>query len=63
MRCREGGDPLWVDFQNWDASVKGLTHYPEALYLLADNSDWMNQLGAAFINQRADVMAAVLEAA
>ena len=56
---RDGGDPTWTDFQNWDDSVKGLTHYPEALYLLADNSDWMNQLGAAFINQQADVMAAV----
>lgn len=56
---RDGGDPTFVDFRDWDSSVKGLVHYPDTLYLLADNADWMNQLGAAFLNQQADVMAAV----
>ena len=56
---RAGGDPAQVDYQPWDDSVKGLVHDPDALYLLADNYDWMNELGTAFLNQRADTMAAV----
>src|SRR4030095_2103221 len=54
-----GGESVAVDAQNWDISVQGLSHYPNALYLLADNYEWMNQLGAAFLNQQADVMEAV----
>ena len=56
---RAGGDPLDADARDWDDSVKGLLHEPDALYLLADNDDWMNQLGAAFLDQPADVMSAV----
>src|SRR5581483_5364713 len=56
---RAGGDPSQADYQPWDDSVKGLVHDPDALYLLADNYDWMNNLGAAFLNQRADTMTAV----
>lgn len=56
---RAGGNPAQADFNPWDDSVKGLVHDPAGLYLLADNYSWMNDLGNAFLNRRADTMAAV----
>ncbi len=47
------------DSQDWDASIKGLAHYPDVLQMMATNSDWTNQLGAAVLAQQGDVMAAV----
>ncbi|MEJ0000514.1 MAG: DUF3300 domain-containing protein [Verrucomicrobiota bacterium] len=47
------------DSQDWDASIKGLAHYPDVLQMMATNSDWTNQLGAAVLAPQGDVMAAV----
>ena len=52
-------DEATVAAQNWDPSVKALVAYPDALQLLVDHPDWTNTLGAAFINQQADVMASI----
>jgi hypothetical protein len=56
---QNGGDPNAVDSYNWDASVKGLLQTPDALNQLADDADFMNQLGDAFLNQQNDLMGAV----
>jgi hypothetical protein len=54
-----GNNPAGIDAQPWDSSVKGVARYPAILHYMASNADWMNQLGGAFLNQQADVMAAV----
>jgi len=54
-----GGDPNQVDAQPWDASVKGLVHYPQVVTWMVQNLDWTQSLGAAFAAQPADVMASV----
>jgi len=54
-----GNDPNAIDQQGWDSSVKGVARYPDVLNYLAGNPDWMNNLGAAFLNQPGDVMNAV----
>ncbi len=48
-----------INAQPWDASVKGLAHYPEILHWLAQNVDWTASLGAAVRTQQADVMHAI----
>ena len=48
-----------VDQEPWDPSVKGLTQFPTVLHTLASNLTWTSNLGDAFQNQQADVMAAV----
>jgi uncharacterized membrane protein YgcG len=54
-----GGNPYVVDTQPWDSSVKGVARYSAILHYMASNGDWMNTLGAAFVYQPEDVMAAV----
>src|ERR1700733_1651771 len=51
--------PAPVDSQSWDASVKGLAHYPDVLKWMNDNLDWTRALGAAFAMQPSDVMKSV----
>ena len=48
-----------VDQEPWDASIKALTQFPSVLHSLASNLTWTSNLGEAFENQQADVMAAV----
>lgn len=48
-----------VDAQPWDASVRSLVAFPQVLEMLDANRDWMQQVGEAFIGQRADTMSAV----
>ena len=45
--------------QNWDPSVMALAHYPSVLQTMSDNLEWTQTLGAAFVNQQADVMASI----
>jgi hypothetical protein len=54
-----GGDAAQIDSQPWDASVCALAHYPDVLRWMDENLAWTQQLGAAFIAQPEDVMAAV----
>jgi hypothetical protein len=53
------GDPSQIDAQPWDASVKGLAHYPDVIKWMNDNIDWTQTLGAAFAMQPADVMKSI----
>ena len=48
-----------IDDQAWDVSVKAVAHYPAALNMMADKSDWTTALGRAYASQSSDVMAAV----
>ncbi len=48
-----------VDKQTWDPSVKALTQFASVLSNMAQNLSWTSQLGEAYHNQQADVMAAV----
>jgi hypothetical protein len=48
-----------VNKQSWDPSVKALTQFPTVMHNLAQNLPWTSQLGEAYHNQQADVMAAV----
>jgi uncharacterized membrane protein YgcG len=48
-----------VNGQTWDPSVKALTQFPTVLNNMAQNLAWTSQLGEAYHNQAADVMAAV----
>lgn len=45
--------------QEWDPSVLSLSHYPDVIYMLDKDIDWMNNLGAAFLDQQDDVMNAI----
>ena len=45
--------------QPWDASVQSLAAFPDVLKQLGDNVAWTTDLGNAFLDQQADVMAAV----
>ncbi len=45
--------------QSWDLSVKSLCALPAVLKQMSENLDWSQDLGDAFLEQRADLMAAV----
>lgn len=48
-----------ADAQNWDASVKGLTAFPQVLAQMDRNLPWTTDLGNAFYNQPGDILQAV----
>lgn len=56
---QSGGDISGIDGQNWDESVKAVAHYPEILATMADDMDWIADLGDAFLNQQEDVTRAI----
>jgi hypothetical protein len=54
-------DPTEADIasQPWDASIKGLVHYPTVLKMMSDQINWTAAVGAAFVNQQPDVLKSV----
>src|SRR5271169_2306423 len=56
---RSGADPSSIDEQNWDESVKAIAHYPDVLYMMADNIDWTADVGDALLNQPDDVISSI----
>jgi hypothetical protein len=58
LEDRERDSRLEPD-EEWDDSVVALLNYPEVIELLNDDLDWMYDLGAAVLNQRADVLDAI----
>jgi len=52
-------DPAGIDSQPWDPSVRALARYPEVLNWMNDNLAWTEALGAAFLQQPADVMKSI----
>lgn len=53
------GDPTRIDSQRWDPSVKALAHYPTLLSWMAQNLEWTQALGQAFLASPEKVMAAI----
>ena len=45
--------------RNWDPSVKSLVQFPAVLAQMTANLDWLQDLGAAAVQQQADVLDAV----
>ena len=58
LEDRERDSSLQPD-EDWDDSVVALLNYPEVIELLNDDLDWMYDLGAAVLNQHADVLDAI----
>jgi len=56
---RANSDPKSIDAQSWDVSVKAVAHYPIVLNMMSAKLDWTTSLGQAWVNQPADVMAAI----
>src|ERR1700677_3423321 len=56
---RGGGDPGGIDAQDWDVSVKAVSHYPRVLYMMADKLDWTTAVGQAYVSQPDDVFASI----
>ena len=53
------GDPTRLDGQPWDPSVRALAHYPAILTWMAENIEWTEALGHAFLSSPPDVMASI----
>lgn len=45
-----------VEGKDWDPAVKSLTAFPQALEMMGDKPDWVQQLGDAFLAQPEDVL-------
>ena len=56
---RAGADPLGIDSQPWDVSVKSVAHYPTVLYMMDNRLDWTTSVGQAYVSQSTDVEAAI----
>jgi hypothetical protein len=54
-----GGNPQEIDSRSWDDSVKALAHYPDVVKWMDENLAWTQRLGAAYLNEPDEVMAAV----
>lgn len=50
-----------INAQNLEPPLKALLHYPTVLAKMNSQLDWTQSLGAAFLNQQADVMNAIQE--
>src|SRR5436190_16745491 len=45
--------------QNWDPSIQALVMFPDVIQRLNEDITWTTNLGNAFLNQQAGVMAAI----
>jgi hypothetical protein len=56
---RNGGEASMIENENWDESVKAISHYPDILNMMADNLDWTADLGDAFLSQPENVAGSI----
>ncbi len=56
---KASGDPEHTENQPWDESVKSLARYPDVVSWMDENLEWTTSVGEAFVEQPADVMAAI----
>jgi hypothetical protein len=59
VRDGSGSLPRTGYDDNWDASVKSMTAYPDLLQRVSADPNWLNKVGYAYIAQPGDVMNAV----
>jgi len=55
----DGGDLTQIDAQPWNDNAKALARWPEILRMMNRSRDWMDSVGAAFLDQTEDVLKAV----
>ncbi len=48
-----------LESEEWDPSVKSMTHFPDVLGRMSQQLDWAQDLGDAFLGQQKEVMEAV----
>ena len=53
------GDMTRIDSQPWDPSVRALAHYPAIVTWMAENIEWTQAVGSAFLSSPAEVMASI----
>ncbi len=53
------GDQTQIEAQRWDPSVRALAHYPAVLTWMAQNIEWTQAVGSAYLSSPSDVMAAI----
>jgi hypothetical protein len=56
---RTGKSPNKIDQEDWDISVKAVGHYPQVIYMMADDLDWTTAVGQAYVSQSTDVMSSI----
>jgi len=54
-----GGSRAGIDNQDWDVSVKAVSHYPSVLNYMVNHPDWTIAIGQADIDQPSDVFASI----
>ncbi len=52
-------DMTRIDTQPWDPSVRALAHYPAIVTWMADNIEWTQAVGSAFLASPSEVMRAI----
>lgn len=51
--------PVGVDNQDWDVSVKSIAHYPQVVYMMSEKLDWTTAVGQAYVTQAVDVFGSI----
>jgi hypothetical protein len=59
LQATPGATEADITAQHWDASIKGMVHYPSVLEMMSKQMNWTQAVGAAFLNQQQDVLASI----
>ncbi|MGD1212355.1 MAG: DUF3300 domain-containing protein [Candidatus Acidiferrales bacterium] len=59
LQATPGATEADIAAQHWDASIKGMVHYPSVLEMMSNQMNWTQAVGAAFLNQQKDVLASI----
>lgn len=51
--------PVGVDNQDWEVSVKSIAHYPQVVYMMSEKLDWTTAIGQAYVTQAVDVFGSI----
>jgi hypothetical protein len=56
---RSGKKPEKIDGAKWDVSVQSVGHYPQVIYMMADDLDWTAAVGQAYVTQSTDTFSSI----
>ena len=59
LQATPGATEADIAALHWDASIKGMVHYPSVLEMMSNQINWTQAVGAAFLNQQQDVLASI----